>query len=178
MSKKNIILLAAGYVAGGIVASLFNKKKPTEIKKELKNSKESGEGEFSVFVDNFLETHKNLITTVKKEILTEKNKKFLESKKQDVLDVIESYQAEWESLLRELKGKGKTFLVETSDNLEKLYNEKKSEIEGLSDITPEKISELKDKLKGAYSELKDEITQKTQETPAVKTGNSRVKKMK
>lgn len=157
MSKKNLFILAAWYVAGGIVASLFNKNKPNEIKKQLAASKESGEGEFSVFVDNFMDTHKNLIDTLKKEVLTDENKAFLESKKQDVLGIIDSYKNDASVLLEELKGKWAGFLTETAENMEKLYNEKKNEISEVKWVAPERLEELKEKLKVAYSELKQDL---------------------
>ena len=40
MSKKNLFLLAAWYVAGWIIASIYNKKKPEQLKKELTKAKE------------------------------------------------------------------------------------------------------------------------------------------
>ncbi len=49
MSKKNLFILAAGYIAGWIVASIYGKKKPTEIKKEIAEAKENWEWNFKVF---------------------------------------------------------------------------------------------------------------------------------
>lgn len=160
MSKKNIFLLAAGYVAWGIVASLFNKKKPSDLKKELQKSKEDWEGEFRVFVDNFILTHKNLFDTFKTELLSEKNKKAFQEKKTELLQVVDVYKAQWEELLEELKGKWKVFLSEASDNLDKLYQEKKVEIDALKEVAPEKVKSLKDNLLAAYEELKTEATKK------------------
>lgn len=160
MSKKNIFLLAAGYLAGGVVAALFNKKSDSDIKKELRASKKSGEGEFSVFVDNFIATHKNLLDTFTKEILSDKNKALLEGKKQDLLSVIESYKNEGSVLLEELKGKWAWFVSQTAENLEKLYEEKKWEISDLKGVAPEKLDELKTKLTQAYGELKAELKKK------------------
>jgi hypothetical protein len=42
MSKKNLLLIAAGYVAGGVIASFYNKKKPKDLKEEIALSKEEG----------------------------------------------------------------------------------------------------------------------------------------
>jgi hypothetical protein len=36
MFNKKFFLLAAGYIAGGVVSSLYNKKKPKDLKAELK----------------------------------------------------------------------------------------------------------------------------------------------
>ena len=41
MSKKNLFLLAAWYIAGWVIASIYNKKKPEQLKKELTKAKET-----------------------------------------------------------------------------------------------------------------------------------------
>ncbi|MCD5385220.1 hypothetical protein LRZ95_00970, partial [Candidatus Gracilibacteria bacterium] len=147
MSKKNIFLLAAGYVAGGIVASLFSKKKPGELKNELKKSRAEGEGDFKVMLDNFVDTHTNLINELKKQVLTDKNKKLLKEKKEDLLKIVDIYKKEGLKIADELKIKGKEFLVEASDNLEKLYEEKKEEIEQLKEVAPVKAKKIAEDLK-------------------------------
>lgn len=77
MSKKNIFLLAAWYIAGGIVASIYSKKKPEELKTELESAKESGKWSFKVIMDNFVDTHANMIDNLKKNYLVKKIKLFL-----------------------------------------------------------------------------------------------------
>ena len=160
MSKKNIFLLAAGYVAGWIVASLFSKKKPWELKKELKKSREEWEGDFKVMLDNFVDTHTNLINELKKQVLTDKNKELFKEKKQDLLKIVDEYKKEGLKIVDELKVKWKEFLVEASDNLEKLYEEKKDEINQLKDVAPEKAKELANDLKESFEEAKKEIKKK------------------
>jgi hypothetical protein len=48
---------------------------------------------------NFLETHSNLFKDFKQVIFSEKNKKLLNSKKQDFLKIIDSYKVEAQELL-------------------------------------------------------------------------------
>jgi undecaprenyl pyrophosphate synthase len=135
MSKKNIFLLAAWYVAGGLIASLYGKKKPWELQKDLEKSRKEGEGDFKVVLDNFIDTHANLIEKLKKEVLTDKNKELFNSKKDELLKVVDVYKKQWEELVDELKTKWKGFLVEASDNLEKLYDEKVEQIEQIKEET-------------------------------------------
>ena len=160
MSKKNIFLLAAWYVAGGIVATLFSKKKPGELKKELKKSREEWEGDFKVMVDNFIDTHSNLIEELKKQVLTDKNKELFEERKKDLLKVVDVYKKDWLKIIDELKLKWKEYLVDASDNLERLYEEKKWEINDLKNVAPERAKELAGELKESFKEMKKEVKEK------------------
>ena len=49
MLNKKVLFLAAGYVLGGVVSSLYNKKKPEEIKKELKAARKAWEKWFFLY---------------------------------------------------------------------------------------------------------------------------------
>lgn len=157
MSKKNIFLLAAWYVAWGLIASLYNKKKPEELKQELEDSKTTWEGEFKVLLNNFVDTHQNLINDIKAHINNEKNIEFYKAKKEEILKIVDSYKDQWLKLLEELKVKGKTFVSEASIKLEQLYNDKKLEIEAIKEIAPEKLNEIKEKLRLTYEEIKSKI---------------------
>jgi len=157
MSKKNIFLLAAWYVAWGIVSALYNKKKPVELKKDLEKSRKSWDGDFKVMLNNFIDTHENLISDLKDYVLTDKNKKIYKEKKDELLLVVDTYKKQWQELAEELKVKWKEFVVEASDTLEKLYEEKKEEIEEIKKVAPEKVKELKEKAKEVVEEVKKEI---------------------
>jgi len=157
MSKKNIFLLAAWYVAGWIIASLYNKKKPEQLKKELEKAKVAWEGSFKVLLDTFVETQANLIEDLKKDVLSEKNIKLFNDHKDEVLKIIDSYKEKGNLLLKELKENGKEYLIIASEKLEKLYYEKIDEIDALKWMAPEKMEELKEKLLTTYNELKNEI---------------------
>jgi hypothetical protein len=157
MSKKNIFLLAAGYIAWWLIASLYSKKNPLELKKEMEESKNQWEWEFKVILNNFIETHENLLNELKNQISTDKNKDLYNQKKEELLKIIDSYKVQWMELLEELKIKWKDFISEASVKLEKLYDEKRIEIESLKDIAPWKIQEIKDNLKSTFDELKSKI---------------------
>lgn len=157
MSKKNIFLLAAWYIAWWLIASVYNKKKPNELKKEIEKAKESWEWSFKVIVDSFIETHSNLIEDLKKDLMSEKNIKIFNEHKDMILKIMDSYKEKWNILIEELKTKWKEYVFTTSEKLEKLYTDKIKEIEELKWVAPEKLSELKDKLLVTFQELKKEI---------------------
>ncbi len=157
MLNKKILFLAAGYVIGGVVSSLYNKKKPEEIKKELTKARKAGENDFSVLVTNFIEIHNNLLADLKSDVLSDKNKKLLKKKTKEVVDIVESYKTSGKQVLDELQVKWKDFIVEASEQLETIYNEKKDEISSLKDISPEQIDDIKTRLTKAYKDVKKKI---------------------
>ncbi|MFK7779641.1 MAG: hypothetical protein QM490_00625 [Candidatus Gracilibacteria bacterium] len=157
MSKKNIFILAAGYIAGGIISSFYNKKKPAELKKDLEKSRKEGEGDFKVMLNNFIDTHSNLLDDLKSHILTEKNKKIFKNKKEELLGIVDIYKKQGLELTEELKTKGKIFLSEASEKLENLYEEKKEEIKALKDVAPEKANKIKESLKETYEDIKNKV---------------------
>jgi hypothetical protein len=157
MFNKKTFLLATWYIFGSLVSSLYNKKKPSDLKKDLKKSKKDWEGTFAVLFENFLETQKNLFRFCKWEVLSEKNKKLFHDKKEELLKVVDVYKDEWKELLEELKVKWKDFVIEASEKLENLYKAKQADLEELKKIAPEKASELKDKLLESFRELKKKI---------------------
>lgn len=159
MSKKNIFLLAAWYVAGWLIASLYNNKKSEELKSDLEKSKLEWEWEFKVLLNNFIDTHQNLLSDIKAHIDTEKNRELFNTKKEELLKIIDSYKVQWLELLEELKVNWKSFLWEAIVKLEKLYNDKKWEIDSLRDIAPEKLNEIKEKLKVTFEEIKNKMNQ-------------------
>jgi len=157
MSKKNLFLVAAGYLLWGFISSKYNKKTPEELNKELSESKAKWEGEFKILFDDFIETHKNMFEEIKKEEFYKNAEKTFTEKKWQLLVVIDSYKDQWIELLEELKLKWKDYLVEASDKLEKLYQEKKTEIESLKETAPEKMTEIKDKLIASFDEIKEQL---------------------
>lgn len=153
MSKKNIFLLAAWYIAWGVISSLYSKKKSEDLKKELDKS-DTKEGDFKVMFDNFIDTHQNLLEDLKSNVMTEKNKELLNEKKEELLEVIDLYKVKWEELIDELKFKWKDFIVEASDTLEKVYNEKKEEINQLKEVAPAKAKKIANDIRDAIDEAK------------------------
>jgi len=163
MFNKKFFLLAAGYIAWGLVSSLYNKKKPIDLKQELKEWKEAGEWEFKVLLANFVDTHKNLLSDIEKEILSDKNKALFNEKKAQLLEIADLYKAEGNRLLAEVQIQGKDYIVEASDKLQKLYEDKKWELELVKQVSPEKMTELKDNLLEAYEEIKTKMQEKCNE---------------
>lgn len=158
MSKKNLFILAAWYIAGWIVSSFYNKKKPEELKKDLEKSRKSWEGDFKVILNNFIETHTNLIEDLKTHIMTEKNKQIFNEKKDELLALVDVYKKQWLELTEELKVKGKEFFTEASEKLENLYEEKKEQIDALKEEAPIKANEIKENIKEVYEEVKSKVT--------------------
>jgi len=159
MFNKKFFLVAAWYLAGGLVSSLYNKKKPTELREEMKEWKENGQWEMKVLLANFVDIHKNLIYDVEKEIMSDKNKALFQVKKAQLLEIADMYKVEGNRLLEELKQNGKWYLLEASDQLENLYNEKKWELNELKDISPEKVKELKNNLLATFEEMKNKMSE-------------------
>lgn len=157
MFWKKLFTLVAWYVAWNMVSSYFSKNKWDKLKKELKKAEKSKEETFKVLLDHFVETHKNLLKTVKSEIMTEKNIKLFNEKKADLYKVAEDYKNDWEKILADLKGKWWDAVNIAKNKLEELYNEKKDIIDSLKEEAPDKITELKKKLWEYFSDLKNKI---------------------
>ena len=67
MFNKKFLSLLAWYVLGWFVASIYSKKNPWDLEKELKKSQKAWEWELTVLINNFIETHENLLDSLKKE---------------------------------------------------------------------------------------------------------------
>ena len=187
MFNKKFFLVAAGYIAGNVIGSLYNKKTPSALQKELEESKQSGQGEVKVLLANFVETHKNVLADLENTIMSDKNKALFAEKKEQLLEIAEGYKIEGLKLLLEVQEKGKSHFVEVSDKLEKLYLEKKDELNELKEISPEKVKELKNNLLATFEELQSKIKESVQEVKGeakqevkkeAKSKLSKVKKMK
>lgn len=156
MNKKLLALLWM-YVWWVTVAMLYNKKKPSDIEKELETAKTSWEWSFKILLDNFIEIHQNFLENVKDEVWSPKNKKYFNSKKDELFDILSEYKDDWEKLLKDLEVKWKDYASEWLKRLEKIYEEKLKEIK---EKAPEKFDEIKDKIKSYYEELKKKINEK------------------
>lgn len=153
MSKKNIFLLAAWYIAGGIISSIYGRKTPGELKNKLKQNWKLDETDFKILLDDFIDIHQNLLNELKISVLTEENKEKLNN-------LIDSYKNDWDEILKDLKVKWKEYITEAGYKLEKLYNEKKEELGDFKDIAPQKVDELKNNLISGFEDLKTQIKQK------------------
>lgn len=157
MSKKWIFTLIAWYLAWSVVASVFSKKKWSDLKKDLKKVKWSKEDTFKLLLDNFIDTHKNLLDSIKDEIVSEKNKELFNSKKKELVALLEDYKKQWEKMLKNLKSEGGDVIAIGKEKIEKLYLEKKEKIEELVWEAPEVANELKEKLLVSFNDFKNKL---------------------
>lgn len=155
--NKKILLLATWYVLWWVVSSLYGKKRPSDLKKELAKAREDWKNDFWVFFDNFVNIHKNLYEDIKKSAIVEENKELLKDKKAQLLEVVDAYKIEWKAIVDELKVKWMDFVEDASLKLEQVYEEKIAQIDELKWVAPEKASELKSKLKENFSKIKSNI---------------------
>lgn len=90
------MFLAAWYVAGNVVASLYsgNKKRA---------KKAQGKQDVKMMVENFLATQKNFIADIEDKYLTDESKEKLAEKKKDFVKFSEKYIKQGEKLLWEIQ---------------------------------------------------------------------------
>ena len=156
MLNKKISLLL-GYICGAVVTSLYNKKKPSDLKRSLNKNEAFSKGNFKVLFDTFIETHKNFLSDVESSLISEQNKEKFETKKQDILDFVDDYKDEAYNMVAHLKTKGKEFFSQAVDKIEELYHETLSSVECHTDATSKKGEECKKKLFASFEEIKGEI---------------------
>lgn len=153
MFPKKLFTLVAWYVAWNIISTYFSKNKSEKLKKDLKTSKDSKEQTFKILFDNFCETHKNLLDSIKKEVLTEKNISYINEKKADLYKLVEEYKNEWEKILENMNESSTDTMQFTKEKLENLYNSKKKQIEDLKEKAPEKIEKAKNSLLDLFNKF-------------------------
>ena len=164
MFGKKIITLAVWYVAGSLITSLFNEKKWASFKKELEKAKNDWKDTKKMVLDNFIETQKKFLDSLKSEVMTEENIEYVKWKKKELETLVDDYKAEWVKLLDELKWKGEDYLDTSKVKLEELYNSKKSEIAQLKWEAPEKIEELKNMLLNMFEDIKKSLKKVSKNT--------------
>lgn len=165
MFSRKLALLAAGYVAWNVVSSLYNAKKGKDLKKTIGKAKQAGENDKSVIINNIIDTHKNFFDDIKW-MLSEENQKLLETKKLDVLKIVDSFKSEWDKLV---KGVGwKTTWM--TNKLQKLYDGKRDEIRShLQEVSPDEMKAVTDKLFTYF----DGFMWKLKKTPAKKASSTK-----
>lgn len=157
MSKKWLFTLLAWYVAWSVIASMFSKKKWSDVKKELDKKDMTKEEKFKILFDNFVSTHENLLRSIKEELTSEKNKALFNKKKAEFYALVDEYKVEWEKILEELKGKWNETIQSGREKMEDLYEEKKKQINELKDEAPEKAKDLKGKLLAMFEDFKNKL---------------------
>ena len=157
MLWNKLMLALVGYVAGNIVANMFNGKKWENVRSEIKKAHKSWKNCKKILLAEFIDTHKNFLKDLKEMLLTDENKEIFNKKMEEVKNIIKDYVIEWEKLIDELKGKWGEYAVEAGQKLEDLYNQKKGELENVASQIPDKIEKLKEKLWEKYDEMKNKI---------------------
>jgi len=164
MFGKNLLTLAAGYIAWSVVASLFSDKKWENFKKELAKAKKEWKDTKQIIFDNFLNTQGKFLETLKKEVLTKENIAYLKEKKWEVDSLIVDYKIEGIKLLEDVQSKGGEYLTTAKEKLEELYNEKKDDIDKIKWEAPEKIEEIKDVLLTIFEDFKKSLKKTIKDT--------------
>lgn len=157
MSKKWIFTLLAWYVAWSVIASMFSKKKWSDIQKELDKKNISQEEKFKILFNNFVSTHENLLRSIKEEVTSEKNKALFNEKKEQFYSLVDEYKVEWEKILEDLKGKWNEALLSGRDKMEELYEEKKKQINEIKGEAPDKAKDVKGKLLAMFEDFKNKL---------------------
>lgn len=161
MSKKGIFALAIGYLAW-VTAATFYWKSGKALKKNFEKAEEEWTSKFQVFFNAFIDTHTNMINSIKQEVLTEKNIELYNDYKNEALKIFDSYKEKWLEILEELKEKWVNQKEVISKKFEELYNSKSEEIEKIKWITKEASDFFKEKLKKIFSSTKEKIEDETE----------------
>lgn len=156
MFGNKILLAAAAYIVGSVVASTYNSKKWEKVREDIQSAKQLWEDSNKIILNSFIDTHVNALTSLKAKYVTPENKAFFEWKVTEAKKAVAEYAKEWESLLEELKVKGWDYAEEAKVELQKLYESKKEEIEEVI-WSPDKVEKIKNKLSATYKDLKSKI---------------------
>jgi cell shape-determining protein MreC len=154
---KKTMLITAGYIIWGLVATLFSEKKWEKVREDLKKVEGNNKKTKEIILNNFINTHQNLLESFKEQVLTEENKKLILKEIEKDTKIIKDYKKQGEHLLEELKEKGITYVDTAKTELEKLYEEKKLHFKDFQNHAPEQIEEIKEKLISKFNEVKEKI---------------------
>ncbi|RAL55076.1 hypothetical protein BLD25_05080 [Candidatus Gracilibacteria bacterium GN02-872] len=163
MSKKGLVTLTAAYLAG-VAAATFYGRNGKQLKKDLEKAEEEGNSKLGVVLCAFIETHKNMINSLKEEIMSEKNIELYNKCKDEALKIFDSYKEKGKELMAELKEKGADYASKTYQKLEELYNSKIFDLENIKGISAKTLEELKAKLASVFKSTKDEIEEEIEKS--------------
>ena len=163
MSKKGLVTLTAAYLAW-VAAATFYWRNGKQLKKDLEKAEEEGDSKLWVVLCAFIETHKNMINSLKEEIMSEKNIELYHKCKDEALKVFDSYKEKWKELMAELKEKWADYASKTYQKLEELYNSKIFDLENIKWISAKTLEELKAKLASVFKSTKDEIEEEIEKS--------------
>lgn len=150
MNKKLITTLAI-YSVWVITALVYNKKTPEEINKEIKDNNSKDWNIFSVFFNNFIEIHKNLLNSFKEKTLTKENKALFLEKKQELVKTLKEYESKAKNTYEEYKEKSVDYKKDWIELIEKYYQEWISKIKELD------FNEIKDDFTSYIESLKNKL---------------------
>ena len=163
MSKKGLVTLTAAYLAW-VAAATFYWRNGKQLKKDLEKAEEEGDSKLWVVLCAFIETHKNMINSLKEEIMSEKNIELYNKCKDEALKIFDSYKEKWKELIAELKEKWADYASKTYQKLEGLYNSKIFDLENIKWISAKTLEELKAKLASVFKSTKDEIEEEIEKS--------------
>lgn len=163
MSKKGLVTLTAAYLAW-VAAATFYWRNGKQLKKDLEKAEEEGNSKLWVVLCAFIETHKNMINSLKEEIMSEKNIELYHKCKDEALKIFDSYKEKWKELMAELKEKWADYASKTYQKLEELYNSKIFDLENIKWISAKTLEELKAKLASVFKSTKDEIEEEIEKS--------------
>ena len=163
MSKKGLVTLTAAYLAW-VAAATFYWRNGKQLKKDLEKAEEEGDSKLWVVLCAFIETHKNMINSLKEEIMSEKNIELYNKCKDEALKIFDSYKEKWKELIAELKEKWADYASKTYQKLEELYNSKIFDLENIKWISAKTLEELKAKLASVFKYTKDEIEEEIEKS--------------
>lgn len=163
MSKKGLVTLTAAYLAW-VAAATFYWRNGKQLKKDLEKAEEEGNSKLWVVLCAFIETHKNMINSLKEEIMSEKNIELYHKCKDEALKIFDSYKEKWKELIAELKEKWADYASKTYQKLEELYNSKIFDLENIKWISAKTLEELKAKLASVFKSTKDEIEEEIEKS--------------
>lgn len=129
MFGRKILFLAAWYIAGNVVSSVYSGTRKSTKKVSKKRDPK-------VFAEEFIATQKNFLADMEEKYISEKNKKKFEEKKKQFLQASEKYIEEGSKMFSELTenknfkeqtSKAKSFLSSQLENMKSsLSGEQKS----------------------------------------------------
>ena len=163
MSKYGLVTLTAAYLAW-VAAATFYWRNGKQLRKDLEKAEEEGDSKLWVVLCAFIETHKNMINSLKEEIMSEKNIELYHKCKDEALKIFDSYKEKWKELMAELKEKWADYASKTYQKLEELYNSKIFDLENIKWISAKTLEELKAKLASVFKSTKDEIEEEIEKS--------------
>jgi len=141
MFGRKIAILAAGYLAWNVVASMYWKWKKQKTVSSKRDAKKIAE--------DFLDTQKNFIKDIEDKYISDENKEKLSSKKAEFMKVADSYKKKWEKLIVEAqktKNNGK-------DKASNIIESGLSFVSSLFSAVSENAKKAEDKVKQVESKV-------------------------